>query len=384
MPVKHQVVFYPVGNGDSSQIVLNNGRRILMDFRHQRSAEDEFNPTIDLAKTLREDLRSSKRDYFDVVAFTHADNDHISGSTDFFELRHAKKYQGNGRIKIEELWVPAVMLLETADNNRQTAEFVLWRQEARHRLLEGEGIRVFSRPPELMDWLTQKLKDKNEMANSRDHLFVDAGAIVPDFSLTIDGVEFFCHSPFIEHCEEGDFDRNSASLIFNVRFNADGTSYDYLAIGDTEWQDLEKIVSTTIEHGNADRLAWSLLNIPHHCSHKALSDEKGDTETEPKPLIKKLLLMGKADCYAVSSSFPISNDKESYEQKLPPHIQAYNAYKKYLKKVEGRKLLVTMEEPNKNKPEPLMFEITSGGVVLKRSGAVGANDLIKSTPPRAG
>jgi hypothetical protein len=384
MPVKHHVVFYPVGNGDSSQIVLNNGRRILMDFRHQQSAEDESNPTIDLAKTLRDDLLSSKRDYFDVVAFTHADKDHISGSTDFFELRHAQKYQGNGRIKIKELWVPAAMLLETADNNRQTAEFVLWRQEARHRLLEGKGIYIFSSPPELKNWLTLGLEKRGESKNSRDHLFIDAGTIVPTFSLRKDGVEFFCHSPFIEHCEEGDLNRNSASLIFNVRFNADGTSYDYLAIGDTEWQDLEKIVATTIYHGNTDRLAWNLLNIPHHCSHRALSDEKGDTETEPKPLIKKLLLKGKADCYAVSSSFPISNDKESYEQKLPPHIQARNAYTTYLKEVEGRKLLVTMEEPNKNKPEPLMFEITSGGVSLKRSGAVGANDLIKSTPPRAG
>lgn len=32
----HQIIFYPVGNGDTSQIVLDNGKRILFDFRHQK------------------------------------------------------------------------------------------------------------------------------------------------------------------------------------------------------------------------------------------------------------------------------------------------------------------------------------------------------------
>jgi hypothetical protein len=49
----HTVTFYPVGNGDSSQIVLTNGRRILMDFRHQQSGEDKSSPIIDLNATLR-------------------------------------------------------------------------------------------------------------------------------------------------------------------------------------------------------------------------------------------------------------------------------------------------------------------------------------------
>ena len=43
-----------------------------------------------------------------------SDLDHIMGSTEFFELLHAAKYQGDGRIKIRELWVPAAMLIEEA------------------------------------------------------------------------------------------------------------------------------------------------------------------------------------------------------------------------------------------------------------------------------
>ena len=74
------------------------------------------------------------------MAFTHSDSDHISMSTEFFELWHADKYKGKDRIKINTLWVPAAMILETAANDELIDEFVIWRQEARYRLRIGEGL----------------------------------------------------------------------------------------------------------------------------------------------------------------------------------------------------------------------------------------------------
>lgn len=384
MSETHLVTFYPVGNGDTTQLALAEGRRVLFDFCHREKAADSDTPEIDLKTHLKEELKKAKRDYFDVVAFTHADLDHIQGSTEFFELQHAEKYQGNGRIKIRELWVPAAMLLEEADNDHQQEEFVLLRQEARHRLLEGKDILVFSKPQALQDWLEPKLKERGESPNARDHLFIDAGTIVPGFSLDRDGVEFFCHSPFIKHCDEGDIIRNSAALVFNVRFRAGGANCDYLAIGDATWEDLEDIINTTRYHKNDNRLSWDLYNIPHHCSYLALSDDKGDKETVPKPLVKELLLQGRRDAYIVSCSKPIPDVKESYSEIQPPHIQARKAYERYLEEVVGRKFLVTMEEPNANRPEPLVFEITGGGVTWKRSGSIGAPAIVLSKPPRAG
>ena len=381
----HKVIFYPVGNGDSSQIILSAGKRVLFDYCHHKDGEDDDEPHIDLASYLKEDLKKSQRDYFDVVAFTHADVDHIKGSTQFFELQHAEKYQGNGRIKINELWVPAAMLLEEATNDQQSDEFVILRQEARHRLLEGEDILVFSKPKELMDWLIPKLEERGLSEDARDHLFVDAGTLVPGFNLHADGVEFFCHSPFIKHCDDdGDILRNKAALIFNVRFRADGEHYDYLAIGDSEWDVLEDIVDTTGYHNNMDRLEWDLFNLPHHCSYLSLSDEKGDKKTEPKEKIKDLLLSGHKDAYMVSSSKPILDDNNAYQQVQPPHIQAKNTYEDYLKQVDGRKLLVTMEEPNTTSPEPLEFEVGQRGVTFKSYGKSGATVIVSTTPPRAG
>jgi hypothetical protein len=381
----HLVTFYPVGNGDTSQIVLQNGRRVLLDFCHREKSTQANTPEIDLKSRLKAELRAANRDYFDVVAFTHADMDHIQGSTEFFELQHAEKYRGDERIKIRELWVPAAMLLEKTDNDHQQDEFVLLRQEARYRLLEGNDIRVFSQPESLMQWLRPKLKERGESETARDHLFVNAGKLVPGFSLEKDGVEFFCHSPFIKHCDDGkNIIRNIASLVFNIRFRVDGEHYDYLEVGDTKWETLEEIVSVTKFHKNDDRLNWDLYNLPHHCSFLALSDDKGELETVPKPLIKELLLHGQKEAYLVSSSKPIPNDKEAYNQALPPHIQARKAYERHLKEVNGRSFLVTMEEPNASKPEPITFEVTRWGVTWQQSASIGAPAIVLTIPPRAG
>lgn len=377
----HKIIFYPVGNGDTSQIVLENGKRILFDYRHIKETEnDEARSEINLKKRLKDELKEAGRDYFDVVAFTHGDDDHIANSTEFFELRHAQKYQGGDRIKINELWVPAAMILETGTNDQQSSEFVIWRREARYRLKEGKGIQVFSKPEKLKDWL-----EANDLTvEKRRPLITDAGQLARGFALWSDSVEFFCHSPFVKHVDEGDDLRNGASLIFNVRFQAGGQRYDYLAIGDSTWDVLEDIVSITKLHDRADRLAWDLFNVPHHCSYKALSDEKGSYVTEPKPLVKELLLAGKEQSYLVSSSKPIEDTSASREQKQPPHIQAKKCYQRYLDAVGGNKLFVTMEEPNARKPEPLVFEISRDGLARATAPVPAASYIVSSQSPRAG
>lgn len=376
----HQVLFYPVGNGDTSQIILGNGKRILFDFRHLKKAEKDGEPHIDLHARLKDELKKANRTSFDVVAFTHSDKDHIANSTEFFELLHAAKYQGEGRIKIDELWVPAAMILETATNDEQSSEFVIWRQEARHRLRKGKGIRVFSKPDMLKDWL----KENDLTIESRKDLITDAGQVVPGFSLTNDGVEFFCHSPFVKHVDEGDVLRNEASLIFNVRFKSEGQTFDYLAVGDSTWEVLEDIVRTTKAHGREERLKWDLFNIPHHCSYKALAEEKGDPETIPAALVEELLLSGKAGAYLVSSSHRIPEAGKSEDGQQPPHIEAKRCYKNYLAKVGGTKFLVTMEESGADKPEPLTFKIESTGISRARTVVTGVPAILSNPTPKAG
>ena len=86
--MEHQFTFYPVGNGDTSLLKLDNNKWILFDYYHQGQGEEDNSPVINLKQKLKDELTSNSRDYFDVVAFTHADNDHIKGCSDFFEFDH--------------------------------------------------------------------------------------------------------------------------------------------------------------------------------------------------------------------------------------------------------------------------------------------------------
>ncbi|EKJ86179.1 hypothetical protein CLV96_3922 [Leptospira meyeri] len=378
--MKHEIIFYPVGNGDTSQIILDNKKRILMDFRHiKKSEEENVGPEINLKKVLGKELADANRDYIDVVAFTHGDEDHIKNSTEFFELSYASKYQGEGRIKINTLWVPASMILEQAPSENQSDEFVIWRQEARYRLKKGEGIRVFSKPDRLKEWL----KENDLSIDDRKHLITDAGQLAPDFSLDSDGIEFFCHSPFVKHVDENEEFRNEASLIFNIRFKIGAEIYDYLAIGDSKWDILEDIVTKSQKRNNEDRLKWDIFNVPHHSSYLALSDEKGKEITYPKEKIEELLLYGKEGSYLISSSHAIPDNKEAYEQIQPPHIQAKKCYEKYLDKVKGCMYLVTMEESDTSIPQPIKFIIDEAGIA-KEEKKISASSIAISKNYKAG
>lgn len=377
----HKIKFYPVGNGDTSQIILENGKRILFDYRHVKSSEDDKGPEINLARALRDELNEARRDYFDVVAFTHGDKDHIENSTEFFWFESKKEYQSDDRIKIHELWVPASLIIENFTNDELSQEIVAWRQEARHRLRMGANIKVFSRPDKLKDWL----ENERLTVESRQHLIVDAGTTVDSFDLDSDAVEFFCHSPFVKQVDEGDDLRNGAALIFNVRFKSGTQTFDYFCVGDSDCSVLEDIVSISEAKGNADRLEWDLYSVPHHCSHHALNPDKGDTVTVPINGVKSLLRKGRPGSYMLCSSNEIKNSPEAYKQKMPPHIQAKNTYSATLKAIEGCRFVVTMEESPSAKPAPVVFKVDSYGICLQTAAKTSGTAYVATQrTPRAG
>jgi len=370
--IMHKITFYPVGNGDSCKIDLECGKKLLFDYAQFYQPDDDNDHRIDLATALRNDLESDGRKYFDVVAFTHADEDHIRGASEFFYLEHAEKYQDDDRIKINELWVPAAFIIET--NLKDDARIL--RAEARYRLKQGKGIRVFSRPELLVDWL----ESEGLTLNDRRHLITDAGQLVPGFDASSDGVEFFVHSPFAKHVEDTMVDRNSSSLILHVTFFVGEQQTKFMLIGDTEYDVLSEIVQITRNHNRDERLEWDIYDIPHHCSYLALSNEKGEEMTKPVEDVKWLLEQGGEKGILVSSSWPIPSDDSD---KQPPHRQAANCYKYYASRING-KFVVTMEHPTVSKPEPIVIEIDEFKATLKKSISFGASAIVSRPAPRAG
>ena len=355
----HTLTFYPLGNADSCLINLANGKKLLFDFGNECNPADQSDKRIDLAAYLLKDLEDAGRDYYDVVAFTHLDADHIRGATEFFWLDHNEEYQSQGRIKIKELWVPAAAIVQ---DNLEDEEARVLQAEAQYRLLRNEGIRVFSRPDKLDAWLEEHESDLTD-----DELVIDAGNIVPTFDLEEDNVEFFVHSPFAEACEGKIEDRNEGCLVFQVVFRCGQVDTRIMLTDDTKCENLAAIVRITEAHQaqyeDLDRLGWDVLRIPHHCSYLSLNVEgqKGTEVTEPLPDIKRLYEdhIGQ-HALLISTSNPIL----SADTTQPPHFQAASYYKGLVEDPD-QQFVVTMEHPTEAQPQPLVITIDELGATIQ-------------------
>lgn len=372
-----QLSFYPLGCADTSLIEIRDGRRMLVDYANKYSG-NIGDKRCDLPKLLKDDLKAAGRSSYAVVAFTHLDDDHCCGASEFFHLDWAAKYQGDGRHKIETLWVPAGAITEEGLDD--DARIV--RQEARHRLRKGKGIKVFSRPERLKTWFEAERLDMED----RRGCFVDAGKLVGGFDVVTDGVEFFAHSPHAMRTDErGIEDRNGDSLVFQARFREDGAYTDILFTGDIDHKVIAEIVDITRYHGNDDRLHWNVYHLPHHCSYTAVGPDKGTDKTEPVEQVKWLCEeMGEKNGFVVSPSDPIPLKGTAEDSDVqPPHRQAAEYYRS---DVLGnrRNLLVTMEEPTSFNPKPIVLQITRDGAVKIPPGSGGSSVAASVVAPRAG
>lgn len=160
----HKTTFFNVNNGNCFLIELKNSQLILFDFANPSNSQSS-NLTIDTAAEIKAILKRKGRNYLDVVVFTHLDLDHIGKASENFYFDHADKYQSDDRIIINSLWVPAGAILESD----AVDEASIVRREACYRLKQGKGIRVFSRPQKLEQWLNNQ---KPSIAlNERIHLY---------------------------------------------------------------------------------------------------------------------------------------------------------------------------------------------------------------------
>jgi hypothetical protein len=352
----HTIKFFPLGNADSCRIDTSAGRTCLFDYADMRNPDDSTDKRIDLPAELKRDLKSAKRNGYDVVGFTHLDDDHVHGAPAFFFFEHAAKYQSRDRVTIAEMWVPAAVIVE--DNLDGDAAVV--QAEARYRLKNKKGIRVFSRPDRLRDWMRKQKLDLSDYVD----FIIDAGGVVPGFSLIDDGVEFFVHSPFAERCDDTTvIDRNDASLVFQVRFAEGAAQVDLILSADTTHDAWASIVKVTKYHKRQDRLRWNIFKLPHHCSYLALGPEKGKDKTDPVPEVKWLFEeQSQSGCYVVSTSDSIP----TRDTDQPPHRQAANYHRGVLARRDGD-FMVTMEHPNVDAPQPIVLEIRSDGVTYRDS-----------------
>ena len=370
--------FFPLGNADTLRLDLADGRKVLVDYAAMRNVNDDEDKRCDLPAELRRDLKKAGRDYFNAVCITHTDSDHCKGFSEFFWLEHAAKYQDDDRIKIKELWVPAAAILE--ENLKGDARLV--RAEARHRLREGKGVLVFSRPDALKKWF----EDEGLDFEKRKHLIVDAGQLVPGYSKGgPEKVEFFVHCPFGWRQDQNSvINRNEDSIAMHATFFEGSRESRLFMASDINHETLAAIVQVTRKHGNDDRLRWDIMKLMHHCSYLSLGPDRGVDETKPVPEVKCLFEEQREDgSTIVSPSRPIP-EKGSEEDKSdqPPHRQAANYHRRISDERDGE-FVVTMERPSKANPKPFAYKVTALGIALALAAPMVSTSAAASRP-RAG
>jgi hypothetical protein len=366
-----QLIYYPLGNADCLLVTTPLNRRFAFDFAAMRNSAEKDDKRIDLPPSFKADIGWPDCKKIDVLAITHGDNDHIKGISDTFWLEHAEKYQGDDRVRFDEMWVPAALIVEEGSKD----ETRIIRAEARHRFLTKKGIRVFSRPEHLKHWLEGQGKNLDDYR----HLITDAGQLAPNWTLENDGVEFFVHSPFAHRTDEGILDRNQNCLVMQAVIRSEGRDTKVLITADSVASEWEKMVSITRAHKNDHRLAWDVFTIPHHCSYLSMAEEKGDKKTQPTPEFEWLLNQGSERSIMISKSWCIPCETTSH----PPHLETFRRYEETANALDAE-LVVTMEHPSRSNPKRLIIEIGSDGATLKKEIITSGVSAVTTRSPRVG
>ncbi|MET4524072.1 hypothetical protein [Bradyrhizobium sp. JR18.2] len=338
-------VFWPVGCGDTTTIVVSNDEVVQIDLNDKVMAAEKGNEHIPIVDELVEKLpKRAGKPYLSVFALTHPDLDHCRGFKDLLK-----------RVTIGEIWhTPRIFRENKTDLSPDAQAF---RNEARRRAERmiavggdaGPGNRV-----RLIGY--SNLFEPGE----RYHGFPKAAFYTrPGQSITkIDGVEAgnrfhaFVHAPF----KEGEADvRNETSLAMQVTIGNSQQSMRGLLLGDISYPVLMQIFQQTHWHGNEQMLKWNVLLSPHHCSKKAMYENDSLQQDVLDEFKACQLPVG----YIVASSdeFPHSNGSGDN----PPHRRARNRYEE----IVNSGFVCTGEFSSPEKVRPIIFTVTAHGIHMR-------------------
>ena len=373
---KSFIEVFPVGSAESAWVTTpHSNELIILDYADTKT-DDPGDRRIDLKQELI--YRVGEGGTVRFLSLSHADKDHIQGSPEVFYLEHHPKYQGKERVRIETLCVPAQFITESRNDLSDDAKVM--QREARHRLKEGKGIVVVSEPGGLDKWLRGQGIDPIE----RWQCIATAGTLLPHFSLEVDGVEIFVHSPFSYKADSSERqDRNDASTVLHLSIDdGSGKAEKLLFMADVGCDVIKDIVLVTEKHENAERLEHTAMVVSHHGSRNSLKSQKDD---DIDPAVDRLFRQyGQEGATYVISSRVMPDEDDGQ----PPHKDAVAYYRK-VAKVHGGDAIITMEHPTKSNPEPVRPDASrrrsgSSSSQTTRSGAgsVGAGSAGGGMFPR--
>ena len=125
LPSKKGVVFWPVGTGDSTTLIIRPDELLMqIDLRHLEKADDPEEPEWPIIDHLVKVLpKKNGKPYLAVFALTHPDKDHTQGFAELLKKVH-----------IGELWHTPKIFRDQGDDDEMMCEDArAFRKEAHRR-----------------------------------------------------------------------------------------------------------------------------------------------------------------------------------------------------------------------------------------------------------
>ena len=346
------LVFWPVGTGDSTTIVIDDEHVVQVDLHDMATADDDDAIVAAVVDRLVEVLPERDGEpYLAAFILTHADMDHCLGFADLLD-----------KVTIGELWATPRLWREYTENDVPLCpDAEAFHKEAKRRVAATERAIADGDVPASGDRIRVVGYDTDHDKHAYDELPDEYLTYPGDGVTTIDGedlsdrFEAFIHAPFKDDCAA---ERNDTSLALQVTLkDTAGNEGHVLMLGDLAHETITKIFEYSEYAERPERLAWEVLLAPHHCSKKAMYVVEDGTEVLKQEVLDLLERHAAGSSVVVVSSaeFPESNETGDN----PPHLLAQARYEEIADDV-----ICTGEYPEADAPRPIVFAIGDDGFAL--------------------
>lgn len=376
-----KTMHFRVGNGDMMLMVLDSGKRILVDIDIRADADDEDTDTPDVGGQLRKELEELGRDdkgrlYVDAFLLTHPDQDHIRGLSNHFHLGPPGDWSKTAdEILIREQWSSPIVFRRASKDHKLCDDACDWSAEARRRVkkFRDEGAQADGNRILIMgEDIDGKTDDIGDIVIKVDSVFSNI------CGSTDDSFEARLLAPLKADDDEEEelITKNDSSVILRVDLKVSKVvKARYLIGGDAGVAIWERLWERN--KNRSSRLEYDVLVAPHHCSWRSLSydswSEKGE-KAKVNEAARNALGQARDGALIVSSSKPVEDDEDD-----PPCIRAKREYLAILDDVNGEFKCVADGSGDK----PLTIEVSSSGTKIKRAAfatALGVGTGIGSQP----
>jgi len=365
------IVFWPVGRGDSTTIVIDDEHVVQVDIHDMVMAGEDDAVVAAVVDRLVEVLPQREgRPYLAAFILTHADEDHCLGFADLLD-----------RVTIGELWATPRLWREYTEKDVPLCDDAeAFHKEAKRRVAATEKAAAAGIAPASGDRVRVVGYDTEHSEHAYSELPDEYLSYPGDAVSTIDGedvsgrFEAFIHAPFKDDCAA---ERNDTSLALQITLKDDaGHEGHVLLLGDLAYETIKKIFEYSEAAGRSERLAWEVLLAPHHCSKKVMYVTEDGNEVLKQDILDLLEAHAGDSAVVVVSSckFPPANKAGDN----PPHLLARARYEEI-----AADLICAAEYPEPDAPHPVVIIVGDDGLtvadleeaseaVSKSAAAVGA------------